>query len=134
MDVRALGPAEDAGIVNVDAAGQIEFAHPLFASAALSLVTVARRRELHRQAADRSRDPEQRARHLALGAEHPDPAVADRLDEAAVLAASRGATDAAAELTELAVAQTPPEHVDAREQRRLAAASFSFRRGRSGAG
>jgi predicted ATPase len=114
VDTDALALAEEAGILTVDDAGRIEFAHPLWASAAYGSVPVARRRELHRLAAARVSDLEQRARHLALGSAHADPVVAGQLDEAAVHAAARGASDAAAELAELAAELTPVTDVAAR--------------------
>lgn len=107
VDTDALAPAEQAGIVSVDAAGRIEFAHPLFASAASASVSAAERRELHRRAAERVDDPEQQARHLALAASDAEAAVAASLDVAAKHAASRGAPEAAAELEELAARLTP---------------------------
>lgn len=126
VDLAALAPAEEAGIVCVDAVGRIEFAHPLLAAAAYGSVPAAGRRELHRLAAERVGDPEQRARHLALGCDHPDATVAAQLDAAAELAASRGAPDAAAELTELAAALTPAEANGRRAARLLAAARYQF--------
>ncbi len=126
VDVGALAPAEEAGIVAVDAVGRVEFAHPLFASAAYGSIPAAQRRELHRQAAERVDDPEQRARHLALGADGPDTAIADQLDAAAAVAASRGAPDAAAELAELAAQLTPAKDGDRGGGRLLAAAGFQF--------
>jgi DNA-binding CsgD family transcriptional regulator len=127
VDVRALAPAEEAGIVTVGRGGRVDFAHPLFASAVYGSVSVVRRRGLHRQAAAAlASDPEQRARHLALGSERPDPGVAARLDEAATLAAWRGAPDAAAGLAELAAEQTPVEDAGDRGGRLLNAARFHF--------
>ena len=51
-------------------------------------------------------DPEERARHLALGADSPDLEIAGRLDEAAKLAQARGSPAAAAELVEFALQMT----------------------------
>jgi DNA-binding CsgD family transcriptional regulator len=126
VDLAVLGPAEEAGIVTVDESGRIRFAHPLFASAAYGSVSASRRRGLHRRAAELVSDPEQRARHLALASEQADAAVATQLDEAARLAASRGAPDAAAELAELAARLTPEKDTAAAAPRLLAAASFQF--------
>ena len=126
VDLAALGLAEEAGIVAVDDSGRVHFSHPLFASAAYSSVPVAHRRALHRQAAALVSDREQRARHLALAAEQPDSVVAAQLDDAARLAASRGAPDAAAELSELAARLTPATQAAASGQRSLAAAQFHF--------
>lgn len=126
IDIGALAAAEEAGIVTVGADGRVEFVHPLFASAAYGSVPRARRLELHRRAAELVSDPEERARHLALGSDSPDPGVAARLDEASALAALRGAPDAAAELGELAAQQTPSDDRDARGSRLVSAARFYF--------
>src|SRR5439155_17249212 len=69
-------------------------------------------------------DPEERARHLALGAEEPDEEVAGALDEAARVAAARGAPAAAAELAELAVRLTPVTARDRLRERRVEAAGY----------
>ena len=53
-------------------------------------------------------DPEERARHLALASQGPDPSVAAELDAAAAHAEARGATVAAADLARLAVERTRP--------------------------
>ena len=74
----------------------MRFAHPLLAAAAYDRIPGPRRRDLHRQAAARSPGVEERARHLALACESADPAAADLLEEAARLAASRGAPAEAA--------------------------------------
>ena len=52
-------------------------------------------------------DPEERARHAALGSDEPSAAVAAALDAAARHARRRGSIDAAAELAELALSRTP---------------------------
>jgi DNA-binding NarL/FixJ family response regulator len=129
IDADALLAAEEAEIVTVDARGRIEFAHPLFASAVSASVPSARRREAHRRAAEIVSDPEQRARHLALGSAGPDGAVALQLVDAATRAAERGAVDAAAELAELAVQLTPAASAGERGARLLTAARFYFEAG-----
>ena len=129
VDLEALAPAEEDGIVTVSEAGRVEFTHPLLAAAAYGSLPVAGRRRLHRLAADRVRDPEQRARHLALACERPDGAVAAQLDAAAELAASRGAPDAAAELIELAARLTPAGSGDMLAARLLSAARFQLEAG-----
>jgi DNA-binding CsgD family transcriptional regulator len=125
VDGDALEPAEDAGIVAV-ADGQVRFVHPAYASAVHRSVDQATRRRLHRELADVVSEPEEQARHLALGSARPDGAIATRVDEAAVVVAARGAPDAAAELMDLAVRLTPVADVDARCDRRIAAARFRF--------
>ena len=126
VDANSLGPAEDAGIVTIDETGRVEFSHPLLASAAYSSVALSRRRALHRRAAEMVSDREQRARHLALACEQPEAAVADQLEEAAALAVSRGAPDAAAGLCELAARLTPDADIAVRGERLLAASRFQF--------
>ena len=103
IDPIALAPAEEAGLVSVEADGRIEFVHPLFASAVYAAAPAAARREAHRAVADLARDPEERARHLGLAASGPDVAVAEELRVAAGHARLRGAPDVAAELTGLAL-------------------------------
>jgi DNA-binding NarL/FixJ family response regulator len=115
MDPAELAPAEEAGLVRVDADGRIEFVHPLFASAVYSAAPAARLREAHRAVADLARDPEERARHLALGAPGPDAEVAQELQAAARHARMRGSPDSAAELTGLALRLLPanaPERLE----------------------
>ena len=63
-----------------------------------------------------------RARHLALATDEPDAAVAAALDDAATIAAGRGASASAAELAEAALRLTPPDEVGERHRRALAAA------------
>ena len=107
IDPVELAPAEEAGLVRVDADGRIEFVHPLFASAVYSAAPAARLREAHRAAAGLARDPEERARHLALAASGPDAEVVQELQSAARHARMRGSPDSAAELTGLALRLLP---------------------------
>ena len=83
VDVRALAPAESAGLVTVDRAGQIAFTHPLFAAAVYATAVSDERAAVHRALAASVRDAEERARHLALATTTPDAGVARVLDEAA---------------------------------------------------
>jgi DNA-binding CsgD family transcriptional regulator len=108
IDPAALAPAEEAGLVRVERDGRIEFVHPLFASAVYSAAPTARLQEAHRAAADLARDPEERARHLALAAPKRDAGVARVLQAAAGHARMRGSPDSAAELTRLALRLLPP--------------------------
>jgi DNA-binding NarL/FixJ family response regulator len=107
IDPTGLAPAEEAGLVRVEADGRIEFVHPLFASAVYSAAPAARLREAHRAVADLARDPEERARHLALAARGPDAGVVRELQAAARHARMRGSPDSAAELTGLALRLLP---------------------------
>ena len=103
---RRLDPALENGVVEV-VGDRLRFTHPLLASAVYQKIPLARRRELHSRLAMIVRDPEERARHLALSVEDPDVAVAAALEEAALLASSRGAPQSAAELWEMARRATP---------------------------
>ena len=103
---RRLDPALQSGVVEV-VGDRVRFTHPLLASAVYQKTSPARRRELHARLATIVRDPEERARHLALSVEGPDVAVAAALEEAALLASSRGAPQSAAELWEMARRATP---------------------------
>src|SRR5262249_8757189 len=107
VDARALGPAEDADLVRIRSDGRIEFVHPLFASAVYSSAPLSRRRETHRSLAVAVSDPEEIARHLALGCDGDDEHVAEVVERAAVRARLRGAPDTAAELAELALRLVP---------------------------
>jgi DNA-binding NarL/FixJ family response regulator len=107
IDPIELAPAEEAGLVRVEADGRIEFVHPLFASAVYSAASTARLREAHRAVADLAHDPEERARHLALAASAPDAGVVRELQTAARYARMRGSPDSAAELTRLALRLLP---------------------------
>jgi DNA-binding CsgD family transcriptional regulator len=97
----ALEEAARARVIELEGAS-VRFAHPLLASVCYEEAPVWRRRGAHRRLADVVTDPEERARHLALAAEDPDPTIAAALEAAADHAAARGATAAAAELAELA--------------------------------
>lgn len=109
VDVGALAPAEEAGLVLIGADGVITFTHPLFASAVYRSASARARADVHRALADVVDDPEQRARHLALASTAPDDTTARALESAAQAARARGAPDAAAELVELALQLTPVE-------------------------
>jgi DNA-binding CsgD family transcriptional regulator len=105
---RRLGPAIEHHVLEV-VGDRLRFTHPLLASAVYQKIPQARRRELHARLATIVRDPEERARHLALSVEGPDVAVAGALEEAALLAGSRGAPQSAAELWEMARRATPED-------------------------
>jgi DNA-binding NarL/FixJ family response regulator len=123
-----LRPAVEAGLVDV-VGERVRFSHPLFASTMYAGASREERREVHQRLATVVDDPEERARQLAAGAADPDPNVAGALDEAARVASSRGAPQAAAELAEQAVRFTPQEDSDAAHRRRLAAGDAYFEAG-----
>jgi DNA-binding CsgD family transcriptional regulator len=121
----ALAKAEQAGVVRMEG-DRIGFTHPLFASTVYEAASSRERVQIHRRLAVYVEDPEERARHLALGSERPDPGVASALDAAALLARARGAPDAAAELSELARRLTPVGDIEALRLRTVQAAQHHF--------
>jgi DNA-binding CsgD family transcriptional regulator/DNA polymerase III delta prime subunit len=118
----AFDAAVREGVVELEGS-RVRFANPLLASACYEQTPPQRRRAVHRALAGAVTDAEERARHLALAADEPDPLVASALDTAAEHAGARGATAAAAELCELAAELTPGDPALAR-QRQLRSASF----------
>jgi DNA-binding CsgD family transcriptional regulator len=125
IDPELLAPAEEAGMVRIDA-GRIQFAHPIFASVVYGRASNAARRGLHRKLAALVTDLEERARHLALGSAGPDEGIARELDAAGKLAGARGASDAAAELMELALRLTPAADGGRRVERLVATSRLHF--------
>jgi DNA-binding CsgD family transcriptional regulator len=109
------------GVVELDG-DRIRFTHPLLAPACYAAMPLHRRRRLHRRLAELDVDLEERARHLAIAVVGVDEEVAGALDTGAAHARARGATLAAAELAELAVAVTPADDLDALNRRRIRAA------------
>ncbi len=103
--------------------GIVRFTHPLLSSVLYqSLSSDAQRRSLHGRLAEMVDDPIARARHLALATDTPDAEVALAVDDAARLAASRGASAVAAELGEHALRLTRSDAGGERHRRALAAA------------
>ena len=121
--LEALEEAARAGVLELEDS-RVSFSHPLLASVCYEEAPLWRRRAAHRRLAVAVREVEERARHLALAAEGPDTGVASALDDAADEAAARGATAAAAELSELAAELTLPDSPNDRRRRRLASANF----------
>jgi hypothetical protein len=116
----ALDPALAAHLIEREN-GTIRFSHPLLASI-LYRDLGEERLGVHRRIAQVVEDPLLRARHLALSMNAPDAAVARMLDDTMKLAADRGASAVAAELGEHALRLTPPDELDNRHRRALAAA------------
>jgi DNA-binding CsgD family transcriptional regulator len=106
--------------------GDIAFVHPLMRSVVVEQARAADRRAAHRRLAAVVRSPEERARHLALGAEGPDEAVAGELEAATRMAANRGACDTAGDLAELAVTLTPLAQSESQRRRTILAAEQRF--------
>jgi DNA-binding CsgD family transcriptional regulator len=118
--VALVEEAEERGLLVVEG-HHLRFAHPLLAAAIRGEAGPVGRRGIHRRLADVVEEPEQRARHLALAAVRGDPQTLEALDTAAVLARTRGAPAAAAELLELAIGLG-----GATPERRLQAAVHHF--------
>ncbi|MEP7335553.1 MAG: AAA family ATPase [Actinomycetota bacterium] len=116
----ALEPALEARIIERDDA-VIRFTHPLLSSVLYGDLGHERSR-VHARIAEIAEDPIVRARHLALATDAPDAEVSRVLDDAAELAAGRGASAVTAELAEQALRLTPPRRRDERHRRALAAA------------
>ena len=120
-----LARAEEAGVIE-RAAGRVRFSHPLLGSTVYWNASQRERREVHVRLAALTADPEEQARHLALGSKGPDPDVAVALERAARHSRARGAPDAAAELADLACRMTASADVDELRRRRLEAAEYRF--------
>ncbi len=116
----ALDPALAAHVVERDD-GTIRFTHPLLSSALYNDLE-DQRQSVHARIADVVADPVVRARHLALSSDEPNAEIAMTVDEAAIIAADRGALAEAAELSEQALRLTPEPELDERGRRALAAA------------
>ena len=93
----AIDQAIDAGIIERDG-DTLRFTHPLLRSVLYGEMTLNERRQVHRRLGAVAEDIEERAWHLALGADGPSEEIAGILDGAARHAASRGAPEAAATL------------------------------------
>ena len=118
-----LTKAVDAGIVETDG-DEVRFTHPLYGSAIYAEASRDHRHQVHRRLAEVVEDPEERARHLALGTDDPDPEAAAALEVAAQAAVARGSPIAASELCELAVRLTPFEEVSAVRRLKMSAANY----------
>jgi DNA-binding CsgD family transcriptional regulator len=120
-----LEDAVTAGIVRTEG-DWVRFTHPLFASVIYGDATIQERRSVHEKLAEVARDPEERARHLALAKEDPDAAVAEVVEEGARHARMRGATISSAELFELAAQLTPVTNPIDSDRRRMEEAETLF--------
>jgi DNA-binding CsgD family transcriptional regulator len=123
-----LESAEREGVIEISGS-RLRFTHPLLASTHYANTPVSTRRELHRRLATVIADEEERAQHIALGAEAPDRDIADTLERAAGVAARRGATESAARLFEDAARLTPIDQLHAWSERIVAAAEHRFTSG-----
>ena len=124
----ALEAAVSAGVLEISG-NHLRFMHPLFASTLYHAVSPGRRRRLHRELAALVSGPDERARHLSLGADGPDRIAAAAVDDSARRASARGAPDAAADLAERAYELTPSGDTGDRHQRQIDAAEYHFASG-----
>ena len=128
LDVTALVPAEDAGLVEPGAG--VRFRHPLARSASYRAATAGERRHAHEALAavtDPRRDPDRRAWHRARATAGPDESVAAELERSAARARTRGGVAAAAAFLERAAElSVDPAR---RGTRALAAAQLKFEAG-----
>ena len=88
---------------------RVRLTHPLYGSAASGRLDGGRQRELHARLATLVAEPEERAAHLALAADGPDPEAARAVVAAARGAAARGAAGAALQLAEHALRLGPSD-------------------------
>lgn len=124
----AMDHAIEAGVLLPDG-DRVRCAHPLIASAVLTSLAPAARRELHARIADALDDPIEEAPHRAAAAAGPDGVVAERLDHAASAAAARGASFEVVSLRERALALTPRADGTALARRRHVLAEALFTAG-----
>jgi DNA-binding CsgD family transcriptional regulator/tetratricopeptide (TPR) repeat protein len=124
----AIDLAVDAGLIERDG-DVLRFTHPLLQSGLYTEMRLNERRQVHQRLAAAAEDIEERAWHLALGADRPSEEIAGMLDGAARHAASRGASEEAATLTEQASRLTPADRPDAARERIVHAADYHFRAG-----
>jgi DNA-binding CsgD family transcriptional regulator len=130
-EANVLEPAVAAQVLRIDD-GALRFAHPLLASTAYNDLDAGARRELHRRLAGVVGHDEERSRHLALAVDGPDADVASALERAAEHARARGASAAAAELSEQACRLTPPDALADLHRRTVGAGLSCFDAGDPG--
>lgn len=118
-----LDPAVAGEIIEI-ADDEVRFTHPLLASTHYAAASAAQRRAMHRRLGEVVHDPQQRARHLALGAEGTSSTVATAIEQGAAVAAGRGAPETAATLLEEAARLTPAEASEVRHARLIQAAEM----------
>ena len=124
----AIDQAIDDGIIERDGDG-LRFTHPLLRSVLYGEMTLNQRRQVHRRLGAVVGEVEERAWHLALGAEGPSEEIAGMLDGAAEHAESRGAPESAAVLEEQATRLTPARCSGKARERSVRAADYHFRGG-----
>ena len=121
----AIDLAVDAGLIERDGE-MLRFTHPLLRSVLYSDMPLNERRQVHQLLGSAAEDIEERAWHLALGADRPSEEIARMLDIAAGHAASRGALEEGAIFAEQAARLTPANRSELGRQRTLRAADYHF--------
>ncbi|MCB2004956.1 MAG: AAA family ATPase [Rhodoferax sp.] len=124
----ALGPAEDAGMMEID--DRVRFRHPLVRSAVYGAASAADRRRVHEalaQATDAARYPDWHAWHRAHGVTGLDERVATALIETAERARARGGLAATAAFLRRAADLTP--NLSLRVDRMVGAAQAQYQSG-----
>jgi DNA-binding CsgD family transcriptional regulator len=107
VDMAAIDPAVDAGLINIG--GRVEFAHPLVRSAAYRSAASDDRHRVHHalaDATDTETDSDRRAWHRGRATPGPGEEVAAELERSAGRAQARGGVAAAAAFLQRAVALT----------------------------
>jgi DNA-binding NarL/FixJ family response regulator len=126
VDVSALDPAAEAGLIDVVSAG-VRFRHPLIRSAVVQAALPARVLAMYGALADVVTDPERRLWHQARSAVGFDEQVAYALEQHSVAARRRGALTVAAAALERAAALTADPH--RRADRLVRAAEVAYELG-----
>ena len=124
----AIDLAVDVGLIERDG-GALRFTHPLLRSVLYGEMPLDERRQVHQRLGAAAEDIEERAWHLALGADRPSEKIAGMLDDAARHAASRGAPEEAAAFAEQAARLTPAGRSESARERIMRAADYHFRAG-----
>jgi DNA-binding CsgD family transcriptional regulator len=115
LDLKALAPAEEAGLISVER-DVLEIRHPLLRAAVYHSATGGARRETHDALAKTAagEQTDRRAWHLAAAAAELDEEVASALEQAALEARERGGHPEAALALERAARMTADEDEQAR--------------------
>ncbi|GAA1150436.1 LuxR family transcriptional regulator [Kribbella jejuensis] len=116
-----LAEAEELGLIDISAE-RLRFTHPLLREFVYAEATSADRRRAHAKLAAVVDEPVENATHRALATQAADVQLAAAIEEAAAVAAGRGAPGAAATLWRLSAERTPVTEADERARRLTRAA------------
>ncbi|GAA1600315.1 LuxR family transcriptional regulator [Kribbella hippodromi] len=116
-----LAEAETLGLIDISAE-RLRFTHPLLREFVYAEATSAARRQAHAQLAAVVDEPVENATHRALATQEADAELAGTIEDAATVAAGRGAPGAAATLWRLSADRTPGTQPDERARRLTRAA------------